>query len=242
MRGHVVFADDRLVAINKPSGVSLATRQREPHAAVERLLASLPAEAVAGHSLRADALWLVHRLDVGTSGLVLLARDQATHRQLVQAFSARQVRKTYVALCWGQPRPKEGQFEQPLGPDRDDRRKMRVDPDGRPARTRYRVLAAPAYVSLVELHPETGRTHQLRVHLAHAGHPIVGDDFYGGPRHHGVRDPALRAALAPEFTLLHAWQLVLPATVERPELVLFADPPPPFMGALAALGLALPEP
>ena len=240
MSGHVVFADERLVAVHKPSGTSLATRQGEPHAAVARLLAALSAADRARHGLAAEALWLVHRLDVGTSGLVLLARDPDTHRRLVRLFSERQVRKTYLALCWGQPRPRAGRFDQPLGPDRDDRRKMRVDPQGRPARTGYRVLAARPHVSLVELHPETGRTHQLRVHLGHAGHPIVGDDFYGGPRHHGVRDPQLRAALAPEFTLLHAWQLWLPPGAERPELQLIADPPPAFAQALAALDIELP--
>lgn len=119
---------------------------------------------------------------------------------------------------------------------------MRIDTaaGGRPAVSEYTVLSTtrgagrPA-VSLVELRPRTGRTHQLRVHLAAAGHPVVGDDLYGGPRHHGVRDPALRRALAPLHTLLHAARLVLPGP---PILSLAVTPPPAFRAALAALGLA----
>ncbi|MBP1602659.1 MAG: RluA family pseudouridine synthase, partial [Acidobacteria bacterium] len=113
---------------------------------------------------------LVHRLDVGTSGLVMLARDQETHRLLSRELSERRVEKTYLALVWGHPRPRLGRYDWPLAPDRRDRRKMRVDPGGSPAATRYRTVADASHVSLVELSPETGRTHQLRVHLARAGH------------------------------------------------------------------------
>jgi 23S rRNA pseudouridine1911/1915/1917 synthase len=213
----------RLVAIGKAAGVSLATPRRAPAEAVERLLASLPQGD--RDQLGDGPLWLVHRLDVTTSGVVLLARDAETHRGMTAAFSERRVAKTYLAVVWGHPRPRMGEWAQALGPDRSDRRRMRVDPEGRPARTGYRVLAAAPHVALVALAPRTGRTHQLRVHLAAAGHPIVGDDLYGGPRHHGVRERALRDLLDPGRTLLHAWRLALPAP-PLPEPVALEAPPP----------------
>jgi 23S rRNA pseudouridine1911/1915/1917 synthase len=233
----ILYADERLVAINKPAGVSLATRRAEPGAAVARLLAGVPAAECADLGLAADDLWLVHRLDVGTSGLVLLARDAEAHRALAEAFERRAVAKLYVALVWGRPRPQAGRFESPLGPDRRDRRRMRVAADGRPAATAYRLLARAPHVALLLLAPATGRTHQIRVHLAHAGHPIVGDDLYGGPRHRGVRDVRLRSLLAPAHPFLHAWRLHLPATAATRELVLCAPLPDDFLAVLGALGV-----
>jgi len=233
----LLFADERLVAIDKPAGLSLATPARWPGAAVRRLVEALPEAVRRAEDLDPDALLLAHRLDVGTTGVVVLARDTATHRALARALGARRVGKVYLTLCWGHPRPREGRYDAPLGPDRDDRRRMRVDPAGRPSVTRYRVLAAPPHASLVELRPETGRTHQIRVHLAQAGHPIVGDDLYGGPRHHGVRDAARRAALAPDHTFLHAWRLELPEEIGP---VITAPLPADFAAALDALGIAPP--
>jgi len=239
-RATIVYADERLVALDKPSGASLATRRAEPHAAVQRLLEAVPSAERSAWGLAAEDLWLVHRLDVGTSGLVLLARDHEAHRELAAAFASRMVEKRYLALVWGHPRPAAGRWEAPLGPDRSDRRRMRVEPTGRPAATAYTTLARAPHVALLRVEPATGRTHQIRVHAAHAGHPIVGDDLYGGSRHRGVPDPGLRAALAPPHTLLHAWRLHLPATVATPELFLEAPPPPVFRAALERLGIAVP--
>ncbi|MCU0223984.1 MAG: RNA pseudouridine synthase [Acidobacteria bacterium] len=237
MTARLLFADERLVALDKPAGLSLATPPRDPGAAVRRLVEALPAAVRREEALDPDALHLVHRLDVGTTGVVLLARDAATHRALAAALGGRRIGKLYLALCWGHPRPRDGRYDAPLGPDRADRRKMRVDPAGRPAATRYRVLAAPPHAALVELRPETGRTHQIRVHLAQAGHPIVGDDFYGGPRHRGVRDAVLRAALAPDHTFLHAWRLELPDELGP---VITAPLPADFAAALDLLRVSPP--
>ena len=232
----LLWDDGCLVALAKPPGVSLATSRRDPSGAVARLLASLPPEVREGHGLEPDGLFLVHRLDVGTSGVVLLARDRETHRRCAQLLAEGRLKREYLALCWGHPAPAEGCIDLALGPDRKDRRRMRPDPDGRPARTFYRVLAKAPHVALVALAPATGRTHQLRVHLAAAGHPIVGDDLYGGPRHHGVRDPRLRAALAPAHTLLHAARLHLPAMPGSAEVILSAPLPPAFRTACLAIG------
>jgi 23S rRNA pseudouridine1911/1915/1917 synthase len=234
----LVYCDHRLAVINKPPGLSLATRRSEPQAAALRLIAALPPEARLGYGLDSSPLWLVHRLDIGTTGLVLLARDEETHRQLSGWISRRLIHKTYVALAWGHPRPGNGTFAAPLGPDRIDRRRMKVDPKGRPALTRYRTLAAGKHVSLVELNPETGRTHQLRVHLSAGGNWIVGDDLYCGPRHRGVRDPHLQSLLNPPHPFLHAWRLELPDASgfmpSRFEAALPAD----FAAALDALRMS----
>lgn len=234
-----MYADHRLVALDKPAGLSLATGRSIPIAATQRLLAGLDPVERASWGLECGELWLVHRLDVGTSGLVLLARDPDTHRLLVQALSTRQIDKTYLALVWGRPRPPAGQYLWPLAPDTRDRRRMRVAEGGKPAASSYRLLGAAAGVSLLELKPQTGRTHQLRVHLAHAGHPVVGDDLYTGPRHRGVRDPLLRAALQPDHPFLHAWQLSIPPLANASPLVLKATPPGDFLAALRAVGGAV---
>jgi len=113
---------------------------------------------------------------------------------------------------------------------------MRIAPAGRSARSDYKVLATAPHVALVALRPRTGRTHQLRVHLAAAGHPVVGDDLYGGPRHRAVREETLAARLAPGHPLLHAWRLEIPGW----EPSIFSAPlPADYRDALAACGLAL---
>lgn len=230
----LVYLSDRFAAIAKPAGLSLATPRRAPGEAAERLVAALPAAERAG--LAGRELFLVHRLDVSTSGLVLVALDAGMHRDLVAAFGRRAVSKLYLALVWGRPRPRAGRWEVALSPDRADRRRMRADPAGRPATTDWWTVGAAAHVALVALWPRTGRTHQLRVHLAAAGHPVVGDDLYGGPRHRGVRDRALAAALDPGRSLLHAWRLEAPALAPAR----FEAPlPNDFAAALAAAGLPL---
>jgi RluA family pseudouridine synthase len=234
---HVVHLGDRFAVVNKPAGLSLATPKSSPGEAVRRLVAALPPaerEALAGRDLH-----LVHRLDEPTSGLVVVALDADEHRRLTTAFASRQVNKVYLALVWGHPRPKAARIDQPLGPDRSDRRRMRIDPAGRAAVTDRQVVAVAPHVALVALWPRSGRTHQLRVHLAAVGHPIVGDDLYGGPRHRAVRDSKVRAALDPGRALLHAWRLELPeGEPSRFEAALPGD----FRAALAAAGLPLAPP
>lgn len=229
----LLFCGRELAAVNKPPGVSLATGRGGGAAAVARLLACLSQRE---REQLAGPLFLVHRLDVATSGVVLLARSREVHRQLAAAFARGQVHRVYLALVWGKVRPAQGCFDVPLGPDRRDRRKMRPDPAGKRATTLYRRLAAQGPVSLVKLAPLTGRTHQLRVHLAAAGHPIVGDDLYGGPRHHGVRDRELRSLLSPPHLLLHAFRLELPPALGG--LAFEAPLPEAFTEALERLGLA----
>jgi 23S rRNA pseudouridine1911/1915/1917 synthase len=230
----LVHLGDRFVVLDKPAGLSMQTPRAAPGAAAERLRAALAPEEQA--LLAGRELFLVHRLDTPTSGLVLAALDQDEHRRLVGELSARRIAKSYLAVVWGRPRPARGTFDAALGPDKADRRRMRVDAGGRPAHTDYLVVSAARHVSLVLLWPATGRTHQLRVHLAAAGHPIVGDDLYGGPRHRSIADPALRRALAPPRALLHAFRLEVPALEpSRFEAPLPAD----FAATAEASGLGL---
>ena len=233
-RARIVHLGDRFAVLDKPPGLSLATPRRAGDAAARRLVAALPEEERS--MLAGRELHLVHRLDEPTSGLVLVALDAEMHRELVTELAARRISKVYLALVWGRPRPRRGAWTAPLGPDRGDRRKMRVDPTGRAATTDWLVVAHAPHVSLVALWPRTGRTHQLRVHLAAAGHPIVGDDFYGGPRERAIHDRALRKSLEVGRALLHAWRLEVPSLEpSRFEAPLPAD----LRAAAASAGLSL---
>ena len=210
----VLFESDGFLVLDKPSGVSMATPRGAPEPdqepagapAVRRLLESL------GLACPDPLPLLVHRLDVGTSGCVLLAKDAPAHRLASMAFQERRVTKTYRALCWGHPVPAAGTYRDPLARDRDDARKMRAAAEGKPAVTVYRTLRRYRSLADLSLTPETGRTHQIRVHLAAHGHPIAGDDLYGGAtRWRGGRESAVRGALsALSRPLLHAERLVVP--------------------------------
>lgn len=153
---------------------------------------------------------IVHRLDKGTSGLLVVAKNDRAHQGLSAQFQARRVAKTYLAFVWGSPRDAGGKIDLPLGRSARDRKKIAARGRRlRPAVTRYRVLKRWPGLSLLELKPETGRTHQLRVHLAELGHPIVGDPTYGR-RHLKASElsPELAATLTEtRFQLLHAWRL-----------------------------------
>jgi len=204
----ILFETPEVLALDKPPGVSMATSgraDRSAREAVARLLAACGEK-------REEELWLVHRLDLGTSGVVLLAKTAEAHRKLSRAFQSGGVQKTYRALVWGHPRPAAGSIDVPVGRDSRDGRKMRVRADGKRAATGYETLARLTGIADLRLTPETGRTHQIRVHLSSRGHPIVGDDFYGGAsRWHGVRITAHRRVLASiAHPLLHSERIRIP--------------------------------
>lgn len=198
----IVYEDEALVALDKPGGVpghAIDPRQRGTAAAF--LVARYPEMAAVGDPL---APGLVHRLDTGTSGLLLAARTSAAHAAVRNALAARCVEKRYLALVAGDASALDGALiDVPLAHDRRDRRRMvAAPPDARawPARTRIAVQAASARQTLLEVIIETGVTHQVRVHLAHRGHPVLHDLLYGGPP----------AALPPGRHALHATALALP--------------------------------
>jgi 23S rRNA pseudouridine1911/1915/1917 synthase len=218
----ILFENEDALALDKPPGVSMATSSRPGSAeeAVRRLLAAC------GVTETQPLPLLVHRLDVGTSGVVLLAKSDAAHRALSRALQQRTAKKTYRALVWGHPVPARGTIDLALARDPKDGRKMRAAEDGKPSVTAYETLKRYPSLADLKLSPETGRTHQIRVHLSAKGHPIVGDDFYGGAtRWRGIRDAALRAALRRlTHPLLHAERIV----VEEVGLDVDAPLPPDF--------------
>jgi len=201
-----LYLDDALIAVDKPAGL-LAVPGRgadKQDCLWARLREHFP-----------DAL-VVHRLDMATSGLMLFARSLAAQRRLSQAFAERQVAKRYVAVVDGRPAEAQGRIELPLAPDWPRRPLQRVDPEaGRPARTDWQRLAQHAHSARLALQPHTGRTHQLRLHLAAIGHPILGDALYAPPE---------VQARAPRL-LLHAEALTLPHPLTGAPLQLLCAAP-----------------
>jgi 23S rRNA pseudouridine1911/1915/1917 synthase len=210
----ILHLDPDLIVLDKPPGISMhpgAARTGEaPPTLAHLLLGRFPELAGVGGPGRPG---IVHRLDKETSGVVAVARTAAAYEQLSRAFAARRVEKRYLAIAHGMPEPGSGRIEQPIGRHPVKRKQMAVRAAGRPAVTLYRTRGAtprgrnrPGF-SLLELDLQTGRTHQIRVHLKHLRHPIAGDPTYGGG-----------TSGAPRLAL-HAWRLAFdhPRSGERVE-------------------------
>jgi tRNA pseudouridine32 synthase / 23S rRNA pseudouridine746 synthase len=204
----LLHQDQAVLVVDKPAGL-LSVPGRGPDkadCAAARVQRQFP-----------DAL-VVHRLDMGTSGLLVFARGPEAQRQLNRSFEARLADKRYEALVWGLVEADEGQIDLPLICDWPNRPRQMVSPEwGKPSTTRWRVLARDTTLNQTRLalQPVTGRSHQLRVHLQALGHPILGDDLYA--------HPAARAA-APRL-MLHACRLSLPHPVTGATLVVASDVP-----------------
>lgn len=179
----VVHADDDVVVVDKAPGVVVHPGAGNFRGTLaQALLARYPELGTVGQPGRGG---VVHRLDKGTSGLLVVARNPQAYDSLVTQLGARQVERRYLTLVWGCPRPPRGRVEAPIGRSRRDPTRMTVSKTGRAAQTTYevrRVFAAPVEVALVACRLETGRTHQIRVHLGAIGHPVVGDARYRGRR------------------------------------------------------------
>ncbi len=196
----VVFEDEALVVINKPAGMVVHPAQGHISGTlVNALLACYPdlAAMTLSDSDSTDRPGIVHRLDRDTSGLMIVARTPAALRHLQQQFKSRTVKKIYLALVFGRPEVAEGIIDVPLGRDPRFRQKIAPRAGGKPARTHYRLLEDFGQYSLLEIGLETGRTHQIRVHLAWLKCPVVGDTVYGRKKN----------ALGLKRQFLHAWRL-----------------------------------
>jgi 23S rRNA pseudouridine1911/1915/1917 synthase len=196
----IVFEDDMLVVLNKPAGLVVHPGQGHSSGTlVNALLARYPDLAALQDEAETstDRPGIVHRLDRDTSGLIVVARTPAALNHLRQQFKARTVEKTYLALVFGQPPVPEGVIDVPLGRDPRHRQKIAPRAEGKAARTHYRLLEDFDPYSLLEIGLETGRTHQIRVHLAWLKCPVVGDTVYGRKKN----------ALGLKRQFLHAWKL-----------------------------------
>jgi len=201
----LLAVDDEFVLVDKPAGLVVHPGAgRASGTLVHRLLARFPDLAAVGGPGRPG---IVHRLDKGTSGALVVARTADAYSRLSGDFAARRVRKRYLALVWGRPRVSAGTIDAAIGRHRADRKRMTVRAGGRPARTGWRLLAVAGPISLLELDLETGRTHQIRVHLRVLGHPLVGDPVYGEARHRGLRGETARALAEFGRPALHARSL-----------------------------------
>jgi 23S rRNA pseudouridine1911/1915/1917 synthase len=229
---HIVYEDDTIVVVNKPAGLVVhPAAGHKGETLVNGLLALYPEMSEVGERHRPG---IVHRLDVGTTGLMVVARTNDAYHSLVEAMSDHAVGRRYLALAWGRFDATSGVIDAPIGRDPRDPLRMAVVRNGKFARTHFevqKVFAHPGVISLVECSLETGRTHQIRVHLAAVQHPVLGDGTYGGAR----------STLSAPRPMLHAakLQLVHPAT--GAEMEFEAPLPDDFVAVLAQCEEEVPE-
>lgn len=224
----ILHEDEHVVVLNKPAGLAMHPGAGRPTGTlVHRLLAAYPEISGVGGPGRPG---VVHRLDIDTTGVVAIARTDVAYRALSAAFAGRTAEKTYLALCYGSPSPAQGTWSAPIGRHPVRRREMTVRSDGRPARTDYVLVAEAAGVGLLRLGLRTGRTHQIRVHLKAAGHPLVGDGTYGEARWKGLAASVRRPLSLFPRPALHAWRLGFDHPVSGARIDVTAPPPDDLQG------------
>ena len=228
-RFEIFFEDDDLIIVDKPAGLVVHPAAGRPRGTlVDALVQSYPEIVGVGESGR----WgIVHRLDKDTSGVMVVARSALAYENLSAAFKEHAIHRVYLALVRGDPGKDEGIIDAPLGRHVRDRKRISVATSKpRHAVTKWKVKERFGGLTLLEVAPETGRTHQIRVHLAHAGLPVVGDRVYGRARRKsGVPDPRLRkAATAMARQALHAAELGFPHP-RHGEYLRFVSPMAPDM-------------
>jgi len=202
----VLYEDAQLIVINKPAGQVVHPAAGNPSGTlVNALLHYCQDLSGIGGAVRPG---IVHRLDKDTTGVMVVAKCDAAHLALSRAFSWRKIHKTYLAVCYGEPTQDEWVIDAPIDRHPRHRQQMAVGQHGRTARTRIHVEVRLGGTAMLSCRPITGRTHQIRVHLAHAGHALIGDPLYAGRQWRNLSDPGV-AALCHHFPrqALHAWRL-----------------------------------
>jgi 23S rRNA pseudouridine1911/1915/1917 synthase len=219
----VVYSDDALLVVNKPSGVVV---HAAPGVRTGTLVDALRAQ---GHDLASRGgegrAGIVHRLDRDVSGLLIVAKTDEAHERLVEAMKAREIERHYVALVNGSPSTDRGKIDAPVGRNPKHRTRMAVVPEGRPAVTWFTVRERFETSSLLDVRLETGRTHQIRTHLASIGHPIIGDSAYG-------RDPSLARSLGVSRPFLHARRLAFAHPINGEPMEFISELPPDLASVL----------
>lgn len=223
----IAFEDDAILVVNKPTGMVVHPAPGNWSGTLVNALLGRGAPLAAGGGT--ERAGLVHRLDKDTSGLLIVAKTDRAHRALSLALAERRVSRRYVALSWGHLKTDTIVIDKPLGRDPNDRTKMAVVADGRTARTDLYRLARFDAADLLRAHLHSGRTHQIRVHLMSVGHPVVGDDTYGGGGGRRI------AALPPKRHFLHAAWLRFRHPVTGETMDLRSPLPADLRASLAAI-------
>jgi 23S rRNA pseudouridine1911/1915/1917 synthase len=229
----IIFEDDHLVVINKPAGLVVHPAAGVYSGTLANALAYHFQQLSRAGSIRPG---IVHRLDKDTSGLLVVAKTESAHESLADQFRAREVFKSYVALVYGVVKQESGRIEQSIARDPRNRTRMAVVAGGRGALSLYKVRRSYKEFTLLDVELKTGRTHQIRVHLAWLKHPVVGDELYAGGRENSVQDVQLRARirkLGRQF--LHAEQLGFRHPQTNEQLRFVAPLPDELTQLLAAL-------
>jgi 23S rRNA pseudouridine1911/1915/1917 synthase len=226
----IVYEDADLIIINKPAGMVVhPAAGHNSGTLVNAVLAHCPDLRGVGDAQGVRS-GIVHRLDKDTSGLIIVAKNEAARENLQRQFKSRNVAKVYVALVEGHLAPPQGLIDVPIGRDQQQRKRMAAIADGRPSRTAYRAVEffdkGPQHYTLVEVRPQTGRTHQIRVHLAWLKFPIVGDTVYGRRR---------KTTLPLQRHFLHAQSLTFRLPSDGREVVFTALLPPDLSAVLEQL-------
>jgi 23S rRNA pseudouridine1911/1915/1917 synthase len=229
----VLFEDADILVINKPAGLVIHPAAGNPSGTLVNALLHHCSDLSGIGGVERPGI--VHRLDKDTTGIMVIAKSDRAHLALSIAFRHREVRKTYLAMCYGIPSERNGVVEAPIDRHPRQRKEMAVVKDGRPARTLYEVDESFGTTSRISCRPITGRTHQIRVHMAHIGHAIVGDPLYAGRQWRNVQDSDAQAACRLfARQALHARRLEFDHPVSR-ERVGFEAPLPEDLEELIAV-------
>ena len=235
----IIFQNESLLAVSKPSGLRVIPDHWDPD--LPNLKDMLSSKLNKKKSQNSEVLWVVHRIDADTSGLVIFALNKNSHLLLNKAFEKNTVKKTYLAIVCGCPDPPEGEINLPISYT--NRGKSNISVKGKPAFTKYKVLFKFRKYSILEVYPKTGRTHQIRVHLKAIGHPLAVDPLYHNNDKLTIAD--LKFVLPKTFfdegsalisrLTLHAYKISIKGIGGKKSLEFTADPPKDFLALQKAL-------